>query len=306
MFFSGMVLVWASWAIMLTFGLCDPLHDRTWVFFELDGKVAANSVTTIGTLCAFCIRHIWGSFFSPNHFAVLTSAVQTFRADVEPEMQEVNGVLKPTGAYCRVERKQTIYSQRTRLDTGQSVESQNLDGFEENFDDIEGLPPALPAVYGQPLRFSRAARNSERSNQTGLRSTRKSVGFLLPDDDDSIDEDDDDPGAIRCRGQTGIELNEVRLTDTDEVEDEVNTATSSSSASSSTRSDHSANLADTASATPKNATTPACSSCVGGPSSAIQEVVRKFLSRGNGISDCKCSSVSRAREARCSQCSISF
>mmetsp|Transcript_114269 Transcript_114269/g.227380 ORF Transcript_114269/g.227380 Transcript_114269/m.227380 type:complete len:650 (-) Transcript_114269:108-2057(-) len=99
MFFSGLGLILASWAIMLTFGFAHPIRKSTWSFLELEGNTMSSSLSSVGTLFIFCCRHFFVAWFHPDHFVIIVSEVRTLLETVSAEIVEVDGVLQPTGKY---------------------------------------------------------------------------------------------------------------------------------------------------------------------------------------------------------------
>lgn len=81
-FFTGMLLIYFSWSLMITFGVCEPLHHSRWVFFELEGQLASGTVSSLLTLLAFCIRNLYAIIFTPDEFVIICSAVRTVKVEV--------------------------------------------------------------------------------------------------------------------------------------------------------------------------------------------------------------------------------
>jgi len=107
MFFSGLGLILACWACMLTFGWSKPIKPSTWSFYELEGNTMSSSVGSIVTLFTFCCRHFFVAWFHPDHFVIIVSEMRTVKESVSAEIVEVDGVLQPTGKYMLGKQKQT-------------------------------------------------------------------------------------------------------------------------------------------------------------------------------------------------------
>lgn len=122
---------------MLFFGWLKPIHNKDWQAGELQGKMVSSTAQSTGTLLAFCGRHLYSAFFSPDYFVIIVSAVKTKRIMVQAEMEEKDGKLVPTGHLIRTttRNKLEMMSEEVR----QCSLHPNL-GLRKNFTHDSGSP----------------------------------------------------------------------------------------------------------------------------------------------------------------------
>jgi hypothetical protein len=82
LFFGGMTFVLLSWAAMLTFALCGPINDVTWAFFNIKTNDVTASMTSLGTLLAFCLRYFYISLVRKDELVIIMSPMRTVQMSV--------------------------------------------------------------------------------------------------------------------------------------------------------------------------------------------------------------------------------
>lgn len=96
MFFVSKALALVSWDVLVLTGW-GHFTNTGWTLGRLHGATVATSFTTSITLLIFCYRHLKTAWTQNDRCVIIKSAVRTFHAEVELEVQSVDGVDVPTG-----------------------------------------------------------------------------------------------------------------------------------------------------------------------------------------------------------------